>query len=347
MQSLTRPNWFCFTTGLVQFTAAASESRVSYSQEAGDKFPYVVHIIRKAPGAYCAGTVIGPRTVLTSAYCAYWDGNYEDVSVGFGNDRSEEGTTKVIAVKKIFVPGGFSESDLFGNIAILELAEPTTVKPIAFASEGTSLAAIKSVTIPGFGSLTDNEDTTMLHYASAPTVPLDECTDMVTQSDSKPYILPPDAFCVGLGDPPVDACYDGGSPYIAYIANKPVQIGVYSHRPLDNENKHCSEPGYNLMVGNSISYWSAYIKETHSFYNLNGAKPPARLNSIYYDTCFTGKSIKKISISYTYKCTEACRALPTCKYWTHNIPSGTCTLFKSRKRSIASSKCRSGFFSNY
>jgi trypsin len=96
------------------------------------QWPYAVAIFRKGH-MHCSGSVIGPTKVLTAGHCV--DGfnlaNFQ-VIVGRPNLR-DQAAGQVIGVSSGRVHPDFEQTGLH-DVAVLNLAQPTSVSPVALAN---------------------------------------------------------------------------------------------------------------------------------------------------------------------------------------------------------------------
>lgn len=150
--------------------------------------------------------------------------------------------------------------------------------------------------------------------------------------------LPPDHFCVGMDSSRSSACKgDAGDPYIIAGSN-PIQVGVASY---DVAGYRCGG-STNLDLPTSVSYWSGWIQDTLSLYNLRGTKPPTRLNTIAFQTCFMQAAYKFYRSGSAGACCDACRTDTKCLAWTFYGGTSMCALKKTRGTLRSSSNCVSG-----
>ncbi len=107
------------------------------------QWPYAVAIFRKGH-MHCSGSVIGPTRVLTAGHCVagFNLANFQ-VIAGRPNLR-DKAAGQVIGVSSGRVHPDFEQTGLH-DVAVLDLAEPTSVPPVPLASPQQSAAA----TLPG------------------------------------------------------------------------------------------------------------------------------------------------------------------------------------------------------
>lgn len=124
----------------------------------------------------------------------------------------------------------------------------------------------------------------------------------------------------------------------------PVQITVTSYG-YSKEGVQCGTPPYNINFDTSVAYWNTWIEDMLSFYNLRGTTPGTRVNKLEKSKCYSGTSTIILTTTLPgYKCCDTCRALSTCKAWTHRYQTNSCTLFKVKGSTAASNDCTSGYF---
>jgi secreted trypsin-like serine protease len=200
------------------------------------QWPYAVAIFRKGH-LHCGGSVIGPTKVLTAGHCV--DGfnlaNFQ-VIVGRPNLRAQAGG-QMIGVSSGRVHPDFEQTGLH-DVAVLNLAQPTSAAPIALATPEQNAATTVTgsrLRVAGYGAISQFG----VHLS-----PLLKSTVELVRTDRrclKAYtrdLFAPESMLCALGAKRkhggrfkihTSACSgDSGGPLVADTPTGPVEVGTVS-----------------------------------------------------------------------------------------------------------------------
>ena len=225
----------------------------------------------------------------------------------------------------------------YGDLALLQLEKPAPYTPVPIASASSSLSGVNKLTVMGWGLNEQGKMTSTLRYVTMRTLTAGQCANQNSY-----YIggqVPADHICLGLDPGRESSCSgDSGGPFVTSI-NNPIQVALVSYGPASSK---CGGGG-NLDVATSIIYWSDWIQNVLSLYNLRGSSTPTRRNTVEDKQCYSGATLKSLSASNAAECCEACRQLGSCAAWTWTT-SKQCALKSSRGSKTSSSSCISGYY---
>jgi trypsin len=149
----------CALTAVAAPPMATAAPRAHSSIVGGERadpaqWPYAVAIFRKGH-LHCGGSVIGPTKVLTAGHCV--DGfNLANFQVIIGrSDLRDQAAGQTIGVSSGRVHPDFEQTGLH-DVAVLNLAQPTTAPPIALATPDQSAAATavgSPLRVAGYGAI--------------------------------------------------------------------------------------------------------------------------------------------------------------------------------------------------
>ena len=201
------------------------------------QFPYAVAIFRKGH-MHCSGSVIAPTKVLTAGHCV--DGfNLANFQVIVGRpDLRNVATGQTIPVASGRVHPDFEQTALH-DVAVLNLAQPTSVPPIALATADQNNATTfpgAALQVAGYGATKPFG----VHLS-----PFLKTTTEIVRTDrrclraySRDLFAPQSMICslgakrkhAGRFKIHTSACSgDSGGPLVANTATGPVEVGTVSY----------------------------------------------------------------------------------------------------------------------
>jgi secreted trypsin-like serine protease len=314
----------------------ANGSRIAYGDNASQgQFPFAAFVSGR--NFACSGSLISPRVVMTAAHCVYkngWTSKAGDIKVMLGSP--DYYSSKAFRAKSLIIPS-YNYYTNYGDIALIELATAAPYTPVPIASASSTLSGLNKVVAMGWGLNEQGRLSSALRYVSMSVLSSAQCAYQhsyyIGGSPAEDHI------CIGLDSGRESTCSgDSGGPYVTSTSN-PIQIGVVSYGPASTR---CGGSG-NLDVPTSVIYWSDWIQNVLSLYNLRGSSTPNRTNKVADKQCFTSASVRTLTTSNAAGCCEECRRTSNCAAWTWTT-SKQCALKGARGPTTRSNSCVSGYY---
>ncbi|NJO18259.1 MAG: serine protease [Thioploca sp.] len=248
----------------IQTTIAATPRIINGTRAKTGQWPWMVAIVNSnsfspLEGQFCAGTLIHPAWVLTSAHCT--DGEtVQSIKVLLGSDTLSDKTTgEIVTIKQIIKHPDYDydPESPSADVALLELAKPSTQPILRIAERYSDLTQPGELaTIIGWGATKTNRYNPRyadsLQQATIPIVSNDICNSPVSyQGDIQETML-----CAGLKEGGIDACTgDSGGPLVRETEQGWQQIGIVSW------GEGCALPNY-YGVYTRVPPFQEYITQT-------------------------------------------------------------------------------------
>lgn len=248
----------------VQATIAATPRIINGTRAKAGQWPWMVAIFNSESlspfkGQFCAGSLIHPSWVLTSAHCTEGE-TVNSIKVLLGRDTlSDETTGEISEIKQIIIHPDYDyhPKNPSADVALLELAKPSTQPILRLAERYSDLIQPGELaTIIGWGATRTSRYNPRyadsLQQATVPMVSNEVCNSPLSYNGDVQTTM----LCAGYETGGIDACVgDSGGPMVIKTDQGWQQIGIVSW------GEGCALPNY-YGVYSRVPLFQEYITQT-------------------------------------------------------------------------------------